>query len=278
MKKVLIIIGLLVVAVICFFQAMNIIFYRKFRKMTEKVISETGKTDQAVVTDADLQGLPPPVARYLKASGLVGMKRISFARIYHSGEFKPGKDKQFMPVKGEYLVTTHKPSFVWYGKVSIFPGFFFTARDYYYHGKGNMLVKILGTFPVVDAKSDITDKSAFGRCAAEMSMAPSFFLDRERIKWTGYGDDYAECTISDCGISTNTRLFFNKDGMLAKIAVERYYDRGDGKGTPEKFVGLASVVRDFQGLKMNTVFDGYWDLPEGELHYVHFVIDRVMFE
>ena len=47
---------------------------------------------------------------------------------------------------------------------------------------------------------------------------------------------------------------------------------------PEKFVGLASVIRDFHGLKMNTVFDGYWDLSEGELHYVHFVLDRVEFE
>ena len=278
MKKIFIVLGLLVVAVICFLQAMNIIFYRKFRKMTEKVIRETGKTDQAVVTDADLRDLPPPVARYLKASGLVGMKRISFARINHSGEFKPGKDKKFMPVKGEYLITTRKPSFVWYGKVSMFPGFSFTAQDYYYNGKGNMKVKILGTFPVVDAKSDKIDKSAFGRCVAEMSMAPSFFLDRERILWTGFGADHAECTITDCGISTNAVLFFNKEGMLAKIVVERYYDKGDGKGTPEKFVGLASVVRDFHGMKMNTVFDGYWDLPEGELHYVHFVIDRVEFE
>lgn len=46
MKKVLIIIGLLVVAVICFFEAINIIFYRKFRKMTGKVLQETRITDQ----------------------------------------------------------------------------------------------------------------------------------------------------------------------------------------------------------------------------------------
>ena len=38
------------------------------------------------------------------------------------------------------------------------------------------------------------------------------------------------------------------------------------------------VERDFNGLKLNTVYDGYWDLPEGELHYVHFVIDRIEFE
>ena len=214
MKKIIIILALLVVALICFFQVMNYLFYRKFRKMTEKVLQETGKTDQSPISEADLKDLPPPVARYIKASGLVGMKRISFARITHSGEFKPGKDRKFMPANGEYLVTTRKPSFIWYGKISMFPGLFFTAVDYYVEGKGNMRVRILGTFPVVDAKSAMVDKSAFGRCVAEMALAPSFFLDRERIVWTGYGEDHAECTVTDSGLSTNARLFFNKDGSL----------------------------------------------------------------
>lgn len=278
MKKILIIPGLLIIAMIGFFQVMNYLFYRKFRKMTDKVLQETGRMDLAPVSESDLKDLPPPVARYIRASGLVGMKRISFARIFHSGEFKPGKDKKFIPAKGEYLISTRKPSFIWYGKISMFPGLFFTARDYYLEGKGNMLVKILGTFPVVDAKSDIVDKSAFGRCVAEMALAPSFFLDRERIVWTGYGENHAECTVTDSGLSNNARLFFNQDGSLAKMSVDRYYDRGNGQGTLEKFVGVCSVIRDFNGLKLNTVYDGYWDLPEGELHYVHFVLDKVEFE
>lgn len=278
MKTVLIILGILVVALICFVQAMNYLFYRKFRKMTDKVLLEAGKVKQTTISDADLNDLPPPVARYLKVSGLVGMKRISAARIYHSGEFKPGKDKKFMPAEGEYLLTTHQPSFIWYGKISMFPGFTVTARDYYFNGKGNMLVKILGVFPVVNAQSTLVDKSAFGRCVAEMTLVPSFFLDRDRIHWTGYSDDHAECTITDCGLSTNVQLFFNKDGSLAKIAVDRYYDRGKGKESLEKFIGVCSVIHDFNGLKLNTVYDGYWDLPEGELHYVHFVLDRVEFE
>lgn len=34
-------------------------------------------------------------------------------------------------------------------------------------------------------------------------------------------------------------------------------------------------ARDFGGLKLASVMDGYWNLPEGDLHYVHFVIERV---
>ena len=53
----------------------------KFRELSLLIIKllEAGKTDPAPVSDADLNDLPPPVARYLKASGLVGMKRINFA-------------------------------------------------------------------------------------------------------------------------------------------------------------------------------------------------------
>jgi len=48
--------------------------------------------------------------------------------------------------------------------------------------------------------------------------------------------------------------------------------------TLEKFIGVCSDIRKFNGLKLNTVYDGYRDLPEGELHYFHFVTDRVAFE
>jgi len=30
-------------------------------------------------------------------------------------------------------------------------------------------------------------------------------------------------------------------------------------------------------LKLGSVVDGYWNLKEGDLHYVHFIIEKVEF-
>jgi hypothetical protein len=277
MKILFITIGVLLVIGL-FLQLMNRAFHSKFQKLVSKIRDEAGTQGGSVIAEADLKYLPPPVYRYILASGLVGKKKISFMRIRHSGTFKVSKDKDFMPVTGEYFLSTKKPSFSWLGKISPFPGISFTALDSYFNGKGNMVVKIMSTIKVVDAKSAIIDRSAFGRCVAEMTMAPSFFLDQARVKWTKYDSDYAECIISDAGLSANAQLFFQADGTLEKFVVDRYYDRGNGQGTLEKFVIKSKDVKDFNGLKMNTIYDGIWDLPEGDLHYVHFIIDKVEFE
>ncbi len=73
-------------------------------------------------------------------------------------------------------------------------------------------------------------------------------------------------------------MLFRADGALEKFMADRYYDRGNGRGTLEKFVSKSNEVKDFNGLKINTIYDGYWNLSEGVLHYVHFVIEKVEFE
>jgi hypothetical protein len=79
-------------------------------------------------------------------------------------------------------------------------------------------------------------------------------------------------------LSAKAQLFFKADGILEKFIIDRYYDRGNGNATLEKFVIISKDVKDFDGLKINTIYDGFWKLPEGVLHYVHFVIDKVEFE
>lgn len=276
--KILLIAVSLIVAVVLFFSIMNMAFYSKFQSITGKIRAEAGSWDGPIITEADLENLPPSVSRYIAASGQVGRKKISFVRIWHSGTFKFKKDMDFVQAKGEYFLSTKKPSFIWLGKISPFPLLSFSALDSYFNGKGQMVVKVLSAIKVVDEEGEIINSSAFGRCVAEMTMSPSFFLDQERIKWTKSDSCSAECVITDSGLSTNARLFFKPDGSLDKIIVDRYYDRGNGQGTLEKFVGAGTEVKDFNGLKMNTVYDGTWILPEGDLHYVHFIVDKVEYE
>jgi hypothetical protein len=274
----IILISAVFLLVIIFFVIQNRIFYKGFKRLAGRAETESGKWDTIQVTEDDLKFLPPPVILFLKTSGIVGKNRLSSVKVFHSGTFKPGPDKKFMPIKGEYLLTTRKPSFVWYGRVSLIPGLTFSALDSYIGGKGGMIVKVMGLIKVVDEKGESIDKSAFGRCIAEMCMSPSFFLDTERIKWTDYGSTWAECIVTDSGLSTSARFEFRPEGALEKFVIERAYDRGNGKSTTEKFVGIASAPENFNGLIINTIYDGYWDLPEGKLHYVHFIVDNLEYQ
>jgi hypothetical protein len=275
--KVLLIIGIVIVVIISFFIMMNQLFYNKFRKQADHIIIEAGKQDTNLITEEDLATLPIPIARYIRFSGLIGLRKISTMRLVHSGSFKPGINKKFLPVVGEYSLTTKKPSFSWFGKIAMIPGLTVSAFDSYYNGHGRMTVKLLSAFKIVDVDSKEIGLSAFGRCVAEMTLVPSFFLDNKRVKWLNSDSTKAECQITDLDLITNAQLYFNKNGSLDKVVVDRYFERDNGEATLEKFTAKGQDIKDFNGLKLASIVDGYWNLKEGDLHYVHFIIEKVEF-
>jgi hypothetical protein len=253
-------------------------FYRNFLKNAARYKAAAGKHGDAPVTEQDLRELPEPMARYMRYSGAVGKKRISAVHLLHSGRFKPGANRPWMQTRGEYFITTKKPSFIWYGKVNLVPGISLVALDSYAEGRGRMLVKLLSVFPVVDDASPQVSASAFGRAVAELMAAPTFFLDRTHVHCTQTGNNRVRCTVTDGGFSTEAEFFVNDDGSLNRIVVARYFDRGGGHATLEHFTARGTRPKNFDGRMLPSRVDGIWNLSDGDLHYASFDIDRIDFE
>jgi len=253
-------------------------FYRNFLKSAARYQAAAGAHGDAAVTEEDLRELPEPMARYMRYSGAVGRKRISAVHLHHSGRFKPGPNRPWMQTRGEYFITTKKPSFIWYGKVNLLPGISLVALDSYAEGKGRMLVKLMSIFTVVHDASPQVSASAFGRAVAELTMASTFFLDRTHVRCTQTGSNQVRCTVTDGDLSTEAEFFVNSDGCLERVVVARYFDRGGGKATLENFTARGTRPKTFEGRKLPSRVDGIWNLADGDLHYASFDIDRVEFE
>lgn len=249
-----------------------------FLERAARVKTAAGRYDDAPVTEEDLRDVPEPLARHIRFSGALGKTRISAVHLFHSGQFRPSATRPWMAIRGEYFITTKKPSFMWYGKIQMVPGVSVVAVDSYAEGSGRMTVKAMSVFPIVDDHSPQVSQSAFGRCVAELTMAPTFFLDRSRVRCTQTGPDQVRCTVTDGQFSADADLFINHDGSLDRVVVMRYFDRGGGTATLERFTGKASRPRMFGGRMLASTFDGLWNLPEGDLHYVSFDVDRVEWE
>jgi len=252
--------------------------YQAFVDNAREFKAVAGVHDAAVVTEDDLRDLPEPMARHLRFTGAVGKKRISAAHIIHSGRFKPGANRRWMPITGEYFITTRKPSFFWYAKLAVLPGISVVALDSYAAGMGRMVVKVMSLVTLVDVSSRQVSASAFGRCVAELIMAPTFFLDRGQVRCVQTGADSVRCTVTDGALSTDADLFVNPDGSLDRMELMRYFDRGKGNATLERFTARGSRPTSFDGRILASRMDGFWNLTGGDLHYVSFDIDRVEFE
>jgi hypothetical protein len=69
---------------------------RAFREQIDREIAQLLNSardpETAVVGDADLERLPVPVQRWLRASGVVGMRVPSVVRLTQQGDFRLGAD------------------------------------------------------------------------------------------------------------------------------------------------------------------------------------------
>ena len=191
--------------------------------------AEAGFQGDAPVLEADLEDLPEPMARYIRFSGAVGKPRINAVHLLHAGRFKTSANAPWMPIRGEYFITAIKPAFAWYGRLRVAPGVHVAAVDSYADGHGRMLVKAMSLFRIADDQSDLVSRSAFGRCVAELTMAPTFFLNRQHVRCTQTGHDQVRCTVADAGFSTDAELFINQDGSLNRVVVMRSEERRVGK-------------------------------------------------
>ena len=184
-----------------------------------------------------------------------------------------------MPIQGEYHVTTRPPTFTWYGKLRMAPGITAVALDSFTNGRGRMLVRLMSAFTITDDQSEQVSHSAFGRCIVELAvMAPTFFLDRDRVRYAQTGPDTVRCTVTDGRFSTDADLVVNSDGSRDRILVQRYFDRGNGLATLERFTGKSSQPKSYAGIMLGSRMDGSWNLREGDFHYVSFDVDSVEFQ
>lgn len=254
------------------------LFRRRFVEGAQEALLLAGKQNGGVVTEADLRELPEPIARWLRWSGVVGRRRISSVRLEHGGRFRVDAKRPWMPIRGEYLITTGKPSFQWYGKLRLAPAVNVVAIDSYLEQRGRMWVKALSAFTLADARSPEIAQSAFGRCIVELTTAPTFFLDRKRVRWERVDAGHARCTVTDEHLSAEADVYVNDDGSLDRIVIMRPYDRGGGRTTLERFTAKASRPRSFGGRMLASRVDGTWNLPDGDLHCLAFDIESATFE
>jgi hypothetical protein len=264
-------------AVFVFFSAMEKAYYKNFIKNADEMKAISGVQDGTLIIDRDLKGLPDTVQRYLRYAGVVGKKKISSARLYHSGQFRPSGVPKWLPIKGEYFYTTNKPGFIWYGRIMMLPVFPVAAVDTYFDGRGSMEIKALSVFNAGRASGKETDISSFGRLISEMPMIPTVFLDKKTVSWEKIDFETARAIVSDNAMGWSADFTFAPEGPIQKVEVKRFMEAKEGYKL-ETFTGNYGGWKDFGGYMLPSELDGSWDMPKGPLDYVKFKVDSVIFE
>ena len=272
LRIILICIAIIIFILVAILATGHTMFKRQVQKEIVQLFADSEDISHKVFTYNQIQSLPEPVQRYFKYALRDGQNCISYARLKHTGTFRTGPDQKWMPISGQEYFTTQKPGFVWFARVRPFPLLWITARDTYYQGKGNVLIKLYSTITLGNAKSKEVNQGTLLRFLAEAVWYPTALLPGEKLQWEAVDSRSAKILFSDSGIDVSAIVHFNETGEIIRLTADRYRDT-----TLEKWTGYYRDYREIDGVKVPAEVEVVWNLDSGDFSYARFKLTEIEF-
>jgi Family of unknown function (DUF6544) len=247
-------------------------FRRVVQRDVQMLLAGSSAGEAGFVSEAMLDGLPEPVQRYLRYSGVIGKPFVRTVHLRQKGRMHLASGTPWVPVKAEQWYSVRTPGFVWYATLHIGPIPIVRARDIYRTGAGHMLIKAASLITVADAKGKEIDQGEMVRYLSEMIWFPSAFLE-DNVSFEAIDARSARVTLTDCGRTASGTLFFDADGRLTEFVAQRY-----AGSNLETWSVSITAYEEFEELKLPVSGKAVWKLADGDQEYIEITITELHHE
>ena len=200
-------------------------FERDSRAAVRELYAGLDTAPRAPITDADVAGLPAPVARWLTRAGAVGRPRPHATHLTQRGGLRTEPGGKWLPAAAVQDFDLDAPGFVWSVDVTMLRVVPVRGRDRYDGGRGHMLIAALALVPMVDARGPAIDQGAALRFLGELVWSPGAAL-APYLRWTAVDDTHADATLTWGDRAVTGRFTIDLDGHVTGFAARRYLGGG----------------------------------------------------
>lgn len=184
-----------------------------------------GESDRVLTAD-DLDGLPPPVRRYLdRVLGFDdGRLPIESVHCRQRGTVRLGGDAgSWKPFEATQDVSVQPPGFLWVASIDLLPGLPVTVVDAYENGLGTLEARLLSALPVATAgpSPEVTEAELM-RYLAESVWYPTALL-APSVTWHPIDDATARATIEHRETTATVEFRFDEAGLVESVHADRRY-------------------------------------------------------
>lgn len=224
----------------------------------------------AVITEADLAPLPPPVQRYLRATAFVGQPRVTSYRLRFRGRIRYGPGDAWMPFEADQQSFTDPPARLFLMRATM-RGLPVQAFHRFVGGAATMQVKLAGALPIVDARGPVMDRSETVTLFNDMCILAPGSLLSPAITWEPIDERTARARFTLGAHTVTAVLMFDADGLLANfVSDDRSRASRDGKtATQLRFSTPVRGYRTYGPVRLAAFGEARWHAPppEGEFTY-----------
>ena len=264
--KVGLVVLVIIIVLAVSFTISYIAFERKVDNEVEKLFKKSKETGPEVISEADIEGLPEPVQRYLRYAQVIGKEKIRTVRLKQKGFFRQKEDQGWMPLNAEQYYTTDPPAFIWNGNLRLLQLPLLKGRDKFCEGKGNMFIKLLPFIKIADTSGYEIDQGTLVRYLNEIMWFPTAYLN-DYIEWEPIDSSSAKATISVEGLTASAILYFNEKGEMTNFVAERYMTVDD-EFSLETWSTPIEEYREVHDIRIPTKGEGVWKLSSGDFNYI----------
>lgn len=249
------------------------LFRQEVAARVAAIFKDAGDAKSAVVTEADLAGLPGPVRRWLTYMQVIGKTPPTSVRLRQRGLFRQKQTGDWFPFEAEEYMTTNPPALIWYATLKPTPFITIKRRDVYYQGEGAAIMKLFALIPVADMSGAVMDQDAMLRYLGEIMSLPTAALSRY-IQWTPIDAQSARARLLYHGTSATAVFIFDKRGRLVNMRAEREVEVGT-----HVFTGLWSTpvqaYGEINGVRVPVQRETVWKSTAGDLPYTKFKVTDI---
>ncbi len=248
---------------------------RAYNAEVQDAFRQFGAAETEILTENDISGLPEPVQKYLKYTGVIGKEKVKNFRLLGEGEFKTGKDKSWVKAKAEQYNFIDNPRRIYYMKLSM-SGLPVVGLHVYKDVTATMLIKLAGLVTVGDAKGEIMNKAETVTVFNDMClMAPATLIDK-RIEWEMIDQLTVKGIFNNNGIKISAVLYFNEKGELINfVSNDRYMTTSGEDYQNAPWSTPVGEYKEYNGIKLASYGEAHWSLPEGDFCYGRIYLKRV---
>jgi hypothetical protein len=218
---------------------------------------------------SELESLPAPVQRYLRAVLEDGQPMVAAVHIELTGTMDMGKKaEQWKGFTSTQRVITRRPGFDWDARIAMMPGLPVRVHDAYVAGEGILHAALLGLVPVADLRGPgEVAQGELIRFFAEAAWYPTALLPSQGVHWEAVDEHSARATLKDGAITLALLFRFDEDGLITTVRAEARGRTVGGTVVPTPWQGRYWNYAIREGMRVPLEGEAAYLLPEGAKPY-----------
>ena len=236
-----------------------------FTSSVQQGIEQIEKTPPTRLPDLD--ELPPLIRTYLERSGVDVGQTYSATQLRQEGTIKLQQEGDWREFEARQWFAVDRPAFLWAPSMPM-PVGSVKGVDRLDGEEGRLEMRLFGIVPVANEGGSQILKAQLLRYIAELPWAPQAFAINDEISFEQLDDRTVRATAEVGEVSATIEIFFDDEGDIVRVETdERPWQQEDGSYTPMPWGGTFADYREFDGIRVPTDVEVYWELPDGRYTY-----------